>query len=96
MTDTTPVRLVVAFGMHPCRAISDGTPLEPDDGDISIVEFATTAEAEAYARGISDAEGWMEAMVVEVSSEPEGERPFFDSGATDYIAWHNSTIDDDG
>jgi hypothetical protein len=92
------VRAVVAFGATPSRSVSDGESVlneggEMNDGDLSLVEFDTPAELKAYAKGVEDAEGWMDANFY-AAEDDEPQHPIFkeiDKGL-DVVAAYEAVI----
>jgi len=95
-----PVRAVVAFGQMMCSVMGGWeSPYDSNgdlpDGDLDIVAFDTVAELRAYAKGIADAEGWMDATFL-LCEEDEPDDPFFRAlnavPDLSYAAWREAEI----
>jgi hypothetical protein len=100
-TPSDPFTLVVAFGSGICSAIGNDEAICNDaghieDGDLSIEEFATQAELDAYTRGMEDAEGWLDVMIVANSSNDPNHAFFVaakeNSGFT-YAEWYTKNLE---
>ena len=96
---TAPVTAIVAFGQRPCSAI-DSNDLIRDrngdiDGDLSEITFGSQAELAAYIKGLGDADGWMETMIV-ANTVDDPTHAFFAARAADpsldFITWHDAEI----
>lgn len=58
-----PIRAIVAWGQCMTRNLHEDEPLtdwegDPVEGEIHEIEFQSEAEMKAYARGVSDGDGW--------------------------------------
>lgn len=95
----SPVTAIVAFGQRPCSAIDSNEPLRDRngdiDGDLSEITFGSQAELAAYVKGLSDADGWMETMIV-ANTVDDPSHAFFTARATDptldFVTWHDAEI----
>ncbi len=55
------VKLTAIFGKEPAREFTEfGRVTELDGGCVTVLEFKTAAERNAYQQGLEDALGWEE------------------------------------
>lgn len=95
----TPIRAILAFGRTPCSAIQSSENLRDEngymDGDVSHIVFATKAEFDAYVKGLEDADGWMDHMIVANQVE-EPDHPYFQALTSDpeldFVDWYEADI----
>lgn len=99
LAPATPVTAIVAFGQRPCSAIESNEQIRDRngdiDGDLSEITFGCQAELAAYVKGLSDADGWMETMIV-ANTVDDPTHAFFAARATDptldFVTWHDAEI----
>ena len=74
-------RAIIALGSSICSSLGNDEPIVDEtgyiDGDLSVVSYSTPGELDAYLQGITDAEGWLDSMVI--ASELTDQHAFFDA-----------------
>lgn len=91
------IRAIVAFGQSACSAVDSGEKLRDKygsiEGDISEELFDTPGELAAYARGLSDADGWLETQIVADDIDTP-DHPFFKAQIANpnlsFVDWHDA------